>query len=325
MASFGLAFFTDVLRLQFTAKQSTSEPNLLLIEDVTPVYNNPLALGGWGAPNLARSALTYVVFRLTTPGGHRLYTGPISWKSGVYKLFAASFKTVSEQLPRYNCDRRCDCHGRCSGLANFTFADGQYELSYEVWAMTHVPAQTASYHLALELCDTEQVWALKNGTWTNIGSQGAYNDEGLWEWTLFDTTDSYTTYETRTYTRDPGYFVIGLTGPIDKVLGPSPTQPETTTTEPAMIAGSSIQVLLTQRLARRLALATTGLLVPRREFRPPVSSYTDLDTLLELYTAQALLEDVQQSGETTSMAVGLAVADIEQRVCYLETQLNYVR
>lgn len=305
-----------MLKLQFSAEQSASNPDLIIIQDV-PVP------GGWGDPNLSRANLSYVIFRLVTPGGRRYSTAAINWKSGSFNLFAHLFSPDKVEVLTCGCRKSTPCGCQPSGV--FSFVDGQYSLSYEVWATNHVPAQTFSYNLLTTVDDDQQVWVLKNGAWLDITSLGSYNDDGRWHWNQFDTTDVYTTYEVRRYSVNPAYYDTCASGQITSVSGPSPSQPLTTTSVPAFVAGVTKNILLVQRLARRLAVVTKNRLVTPPCFFQPYSVYTEFEVLVALYTAQELLDDLIKSGPGSSKSIGQTVADITQRVDYLETNASYPR
>lgn len=305
-----------MLKLQFSAEQSASNPDLIVIQDVA-------VPGGWGEPNLSRANLAYVIFRLVTPGGRRYSTAPIVWKSGSYNLFAHYFAPDTVVVDPCGCRKNAPCG--CSASGVFSFVDGQYALSYEVWATDHIPAQSFSYNLLLMLNSDQQVWVNKNGAWLDATDLGSYNDAGLWVWNVFDTTDVYTIYEVRRYSFDPAYYETCESGQILTVTGPSPDQPTQTLSVPAIVAGVTNNILLVQRLARRLALVTKNLLVTPPCFSQPYSTYTELEVVVALYTAQQLLDNLISTGRGTSQFIGQAVADITQRVDYLETTASYVR
>jgi hypothetical protein len=300
-----------VLQLKLSVEQSVQDPNILYVTDVTPAYSATTP-GGYGAPNLTRNQITHVVFRLTTPSGHSYYTDPFNWQSGTHALRASQFSEEADSVFRSG-------HG-CQYFDGHLdeIADGLYDLSFEAYALTGIPTQTANYHLELALKGEEQVWVLKNNVWVNLTPLGSFNQRGKWEYTVLDTVDRYDGYELRRYGSMGGYDVCTY-GQVTVVMGPSPTSPTSTSTIPRLVAATTGRVLFTQRVTRRLAIVIKAMLVNLKPNPLVGRMYPEqAETLLNLYTAQQILEDVQKAGSVDTRLVAEQLTDVNQQVAYLE-------
>ncbi len=299
---------------KLSVEQSALDPNVLYVTDTTPAYSTSTP-GGYGAPNLTRNQITHVIFTLTTPTGHEYRTDPMGFPSGILTLRASNFTEIPESV--YRPER---CYGDYFDGTLTQLEDGLFDIGYQLYSTQGIPAQTANYHLQLQLNGADQVYVLKNETWLNITTQGAVNAQGIWEFTKLDTVDRYTSYEQRLYDSLGGYD-IRVGGIINKVTGPSPSQPTTTSDTPQLVAATSGRVLLTQRTGRRLALVSKGLLTNLKP-RPLVGRMypNQAELLLHLYTASELLDDVQKAGVVNTRYVSQQLTDIQQQLSYLENQ-----
>ncbi len=290
--------------LQLSVQQDVVNPDLLMVQDVTPPYHATTAPGGYGGPNLSRDKIDHVVFTLTTDTGQVYYTRPITWRMGTLPLLASQFYPVNH----------------VGHQLVFSLADGQYDLTYSIYAKVGIPTQTGNYHLILGLYNLEQVWVLKNGGWINLTDAGAINAAGQWEWAVFDTTDRYTQFETRIY-RPLGGYDVQQRGTVDTVFGNSPTQPTKASTTPALITATTGRIVLTLRASKRMAALSQKVLnLTKGSFKNATGASVGI--LVMIYGANELLKDIQQAGEQPSNRLAEALADVNQRLDFLDMSVD---
>lgn len=160
-------------------------PGQLRIRDVTPVGPT-----GWGAPNVAKSAVTK--YKLSAS-----YAGrpPFTWElsggitddfaAGKYILSAGQLALNTNDLP-------------CNPADAGAFRSGCLTLKIDAIAPETLTRYRANYfiQLAVPLYSGVTVWVKKEGVWTNITSEGTTNGTG-WYWEKLNALDLYTSYEVR--------------------------------------------------------------------------------------------------------------------------------
>ena len=278
-----------MLRPLVVQNQHPVNSDRLRLDDVTPVYNAQTATGGYGAPNIARTQVDFVIVSLKTPQGSTWTTGPLYWKpsAGSLDLYASDFKAVdtNDTPPIDPCDLPDpDVFHHKSGLA---FTDGLNELSYEVWGKVGVPAVIASYHLALKIWNMEEVWVRRMGVWANITQQGDKDVRGNWSWSQLDTPIVYEEYELRVPLAGNSYRIVN-NGLVRKVVLPTTGSPMTTTTESRFVGGTSIRFLLTGVVDRQLAK------LAKNALPSPMDTHIVKDRLIWLALARQQLDTMKQ-------------------------------
>ena len=297
-----------VLRPLLLARQAANNPDLLLLDDITPSYDvtHPT---GYGNPNPNRTQVEYVRILLVTPTNQQWATNPLRWQPGgpSLEVLASDFTLVTQEDPTVTTSCEKD---DCYNLSTLKFIDGEYSLTYEVYAKVGIPTERGNYHLDIPTCLDEKVYVTKNGAWLDITSQGTRQPNGRFQWSKLDTADVYEKYQRRKILTIGGYTVVE-TGSADTVMAPSATAPLGTSTEPKVAGAYTLRLLLTG--VARASIGRLALKLTSRCNKP-----------LELYTQLAVAQmQLNTIAETACDAdcFGHTLLDVQQVITYITNRL----
>ena len=294
-----------MLRPLLSARQAANNPNLLLLDDITPSFD--VTPTGYGNPNPNRTQVEYVRIVLTTPGGQQWVSVPYRWQPGgpSLEVLASDFTLVTDADSEQPCVSE-DCYQ----FSTLNFTDGEYSLTYEVYSKIGIPTERGSYHLDIATCKGEKIFVTKNGAWTEITNQGTLLPNYRFQWSKLDTADVYEKYQRRMPSTFGGYQVVE-TGNVDAIMAPSPNAPMGTSTDPKLAGAYTLRLLLTgvvRAAIGRLALKLTS------RCNVPLELFTRLSV------AQAQLNTI--TGTTCDAdCFGATLLDVQQVVNYLNNRI----
>ena len=315
-----------MLRPIVQQKQYAEDFNRIRLDDLTPAYNGTSSPGGYGTPNIARAQVDFVDIKITAPDGNDYSTGPLHWSPAntSLDLYNTDFTPyldapgLIELSNGYTSSLDCAPQpplSACQATTDFSFKDGLYTLTYEVWGKVGIPAQITSYHLALDLCDGQQVWVSRQGSWVNITKDGQLKNRLHWSWSKLNTPIVYEYYEVR-YPLGENTYRLLRSGSVQKVITPSPAGDLTTSESSSLVGSTTIRFLLTGVATSRIAKLA---LRPLFDF---TKSESGCDTLTMLAVSRQQLDTLKSlsiADETAPVILNSIVRTID----LVEKQFQY--
>lgn len=268
---------------KFLIAQRLGSCSKLIFTEQTGDYsvNNP---GGYGSPNITKSQVSFVKLKIKTPTGNK-YEIKSSYNPSQpnWIIDSSDFIEKVSKAPVNNCrdcdysypsfmpnqlQYRQDCEKPKGKSSDFSYKDGCYEITFEVYSVYGVPNFQCSYELITSICDSMVVEALVDGSWRDITNIGITVGEN-YRFIVLNTIEEYSEWRIISFgkTVDSGKFKRFNCNPV------SYSERQT----PALVAAKTITTPLTCNLEESLS-------------KMALSSIVDSDLTKKNIAAMALMK-----------------------------------